>query len=241
VEVEPGAYDIAVLSTILRRSARAGLWFVGAAGKTPPALPPGAVATPAVRVVDSVFDANASGMVVGNQSALVQKSRFLSEATTALTVLGGAVQMQDSQVQGCGGTALSITDGHDVVLRHNTFADNPMTAILVRDSDAVIEGNTLTHNGLGIVVLSAARTTLTRVSDNLITRSTADAITVIGGATLVQNNRVLDNLGAGVRTLDLLDGHRHLKATPRLDANILHGNAIDTPTPGVYRLTGAAP
>lgn len=243
VQVEAGAQDIAILSSILRGSSRAGLWFVGAAPTVSSSERPGDVATSpaaALRVIDSVFDANASGMVVGNQSVWVQKSRFLTSAMSGFLLLGGSVNLQDSQFQGSGGAALSLADGRHVVVLHNTFADNRSTAVLVRDSDAVIDGNTVAHDGVGIVAITERGAALTQIRNNLITRCTADAISVIGGSTYVHSNRALDNRGAGIRILDLLDGRTRVKATPQLGTNVLQGNAVDMPPIGIYHVSGAA-
>jgi hypothetical protein len=81
----------------------------------------------------------------------------------------------------------------------------------------------------------------TVLRDNLITKSTADAITIIGGSPQLQRNQLLDNTGAGVRVLDLVSSSGSFKATPRLDANVVKGNGVDVPTPGIYKLAGVLP
>jgi hypothetical protein len=102
-----------------------------------------------------------------------------------------------------------------------------------------ITGNTLTHNGLGIVSIVTQPQFVPLIMDNIVTATTADGFTVIGGAPLLQRNTVTGSRGVGLRQLDLVDGPRRLKATPRLEANILKGNLIDTPVTGSYTLSGA--
>ncbi len=102
-----------------------------------------------------------------------------------------------------------------------------------------IERNTLDHNGLGIVsVISHERSSMV-IEDNLITRTTADAVTLIGGAPLLRHNRIVRNHGAGLRTLDLAHSGGALKVSPRLEANVLEGNSVNTPITGVYTLSGS--
>jgi len=191
-----------------------------------------------VRVADSVFEKNASG-VVTNQPTVVQKGRFLGNRESAVVILGGAARLEDSEIRDSGGTAVSVISGTAVSVVHNTLIDNAAAAISARDSEMQIERNTLDHNGLGIVsVISHAPSSMV-IEDNLITRTTADAVTLIGGAPLLRHNQIVRNHGAGLRTLDLAHDGGALKVSPRLEGNVLEGNRVDTPITGVYTLSGS--
>jgi hypothetical protein len=232
---EPDIRHLTILGSIFRANGRAGFWLVA------PAAAHASLATgqERARIDDSVFEANTSGVVVANQPIWVQKSRFFGNRESALLVLGGAAHLEDSEIQTTGGTAVSVIAGSGVVLARNRIFDNAATAISIRDSDVTITGNTLTHNGLGIVSIVTQPQFVPLIADNAITATTADAVTVIGGAPLLQRNTVTGSHGAALRQLDLLDGPRRLKATPRLEANVLKGNRIDAPVTGSYTLSGA--
>lgn len=239
---EADVHRVAILSSIFRRNTRAGFWLVAA----PPAATAGtasaeqeAAVRERVRIADSVFEGNAAGVVVANQPTLVQKSRFIGNRESAVLILGGMARLEDSEIRGSGGTAISVTSGAGVILARNTLIDNPSTAISVRDSEVVIEGNTLTHNGLGIVSVISRAAFAPVIRDNVVTKTTGDAVTVIGGVPLLQRNRIIGNHGVGLRVLDLVQGAGGLKAAPRLDANVLQGNRIDTPVTGLYTLVSA--
>ena len=233
VMAEAGVRRAAILSSIFRGNARAGIWFVGREDAHADRDD-----QPGVRVADSVFERNASG-VVTNQPTLVHKGRFLGNRESAIVILGGTARLEDSEIRDSGGTAVSVTYGTAVTLVHNTLIDNVATAISARDGEVEIERNTLDHNGLGIVsVISRDRSSMI-IEDNLITRTTADAVTLIGGAPVLRRNQIVRNHGAGLRTLDLAHDGGALKVSPRLEANVLEGNRVDTPVTGVYTLAGS--
>jgi hypothetical protein len=191
-----------------------------------------------VRVLDSVFERNASGVVVANQPTFLHKNRFLGNHESAVLILSGAARVEDSEIRDSGGTALSVTGGRAVHITRNTLADNPKVAIMVRDSDVTIEGNTLSHNGFGIVSILSQGSLSPQIRNNQITGTTGDGITVIGGAPRLERNQVLDGAGAGLRLLDVVQPNGGLKATPTLDANVFRGNKLDAPVRGVYKMPG---
>ena len=53
-------------------------------------------------------------------------------------------------------------------LTHNTLANNPKVAIMMRDSDVTIENNTLSHNGFGIVSILTQGSLTPQIRGNLI-------------------------------------------------------------------------
>jgi len=107
---------------------------------------------------------------------------------------------------------------------------------MVRDSDVTIEGNTLSHNGSGIVSILFQGSLSPQIRNNQITGTTGDGITVIGGAPRLERNQVLDGAGAGLRLLDVVQPNGGLKATPTLEANVFRGNKLDAPVRGVYKM-----
>jgi Right handed beta helix region len=227
---------VEVSGSTFRANTRAAVWLVGAAD---PKAAGASSLRAAIRITDSVFEKNISGVVLANRPLVVQKSRFLDCRDSAILILGGAALIEDNEIRGSGGSALSVTAGRGVALVHNTLIDNPATAIMLRDSDVSVERNTLRHNGLGIVSMVGNDGPSPVIRGNLITQSSADALTLIGGTAEVAGNRIMNNQGAGLRTLNLVLDHDELKVDPRLDANVLSGNGIDAPPPGVYRLAGA--
>jgi hypothetical protein len=235
VTAEGAVRDVAIVSSIFRSNTRAGFWFVGNAEKN------GDPTRQSVRITDDVFEKNAAGVVLANRPTLVQKTRFIDNRDAALLILGGSARIEDSEIRHSGATGISVSAARGVEIVHNTLIDNPSTAILVRDSEVLVEHNTLQHNGSGIVAIASKDAPPTVLRDNLITKSTADAITIIGGSPQLQRNQLLDNTGAGVRVLDLVSSSGSFKATPRLDANVVKGNGVDVPTPGIYKLAGVLP
>jgi Right handed beta helix region len=236
---EPGARDVSLVSDIFRLNSRAGFWFVGTADARAADSDRDAHANAPIQVVDGVFEKNATGAVLANQLATFEKDRFIANRDAAVTILGGAARIADSEIRGSGGAAISVTSGRSVVLARNVLIDNAAAALMIRDSDILIEGNTLRHNGLGIVSISSHDSFIPVIKDNLITQSTADAITLIGGVSVLQHNQLLQNRGAGVRPLDLVQGGSRLKVQPQMDANVFHGNGVDVVQTSVYRLSGA--
>jgi hypothetical protein len=238
VLAEPGIRDVTLTDSTFSGNTRAGFWFVSAALKQSGAQA-GAAEEPAaharVRILASTFTQNASGVVLANQATLIQKSHFTANRDSAVLVLGGAARVEDTDISATGGTAISITSGRAVQLLHNTLANNTATAIMTRDSEVTIERNELQHNGTGIVAIDTGDGITTVVRDNTVTQSAGDGLVVIGGPTLLERNQVLQNHGVALRVLDLVNGSQRIKATPRLDANVFKGNAVDTPVSGVYK------
>ncbi len=235
ITAELGVRDVIIASSIFRGAARAGFWFVGA--QTNAVAP----ATESVRIIDSVFEKNANGVVLANRPVSIQKSRFMANTQTAILILGGSARVQDNEIRNSGGTAISVAAGKAVFVTHNTLIDNRLTAIMVRDSEATIDRNTLQANGSGVIAVSSVNSAVASIRENIITRSTGDAITVIGGSPRLQHNQVIDNHAAGVRVLDLVQAGGALKATPQLEGNIVMGNGVDLPPTAIYRFAGVMP
>jgi len=234
---ETGVRDVGLVSDIFRLNTRAGLWFVGAPEARGGNAGDAAQEAPRLRVIDTVFESNAAGAVLANKGTLLQKDRFIDNQA-ALNVIGGAASVEDSEIRGSDGTAASVISARSVVLARNMLVNNKAAALIVRDSGIRIEGNTVAHNGLGLVLIGGAGAFTPVVKDNRITDTAADAITLIGGTALLQSNQVIGNRGAGLRPLDLVQGTESLKADPRLDHNVFHANGVDVAPTGVYRLKG---
>jgi hypothetical protein len=239
ITAEPGVRDVTILSSIFRANSKAGFWFVGGVEKDAD-MAHGEIQE-RVRIIDSVFEKNASGVVLANRPVLVQKCRFMSTTESAILVLSGAARIEDNEIQGGTGTAISVTAGRQVTLARNNLSGNLMTAIMVRDSQVLVDRNTLTGNASGVVSIASDNSGGTIIRDNVITKSTADAITVIGGSPRLQRNQVIDNRGAGLRMLNLVSSTGEIKATPQLDANVFKGNVTDQPPAAVYKLAGTLP
>jgi hypothetical protein len=235
ISAETGVRDLVIQNDIFRGNTRAGFWFVGSVDKD------ASMPVENVRITDSVFDRNASGVVLANRPASIQKSRFIDNHESAILVLGGAARIEDNEIHGSGTSAISVSSGRHVNILRNVLHDNPATAIMVRDSEAEIAHNTLQHNGTGIVVITSHEADVISVSDNTVSRSKGDGLTIIGGMPTVARNQLLDNAGAGIRSLDLVHAKGGLKAAPHLDANQLRGNGIDMPSTGVYKIAGMMP
>jgi hypothetical protein len=236
---EPGARDVSLVSDIFRLNSRAGFWFVGATDARGTDSDRERHVKARIQVIDGVFEKNGSGAVLANRLAVFEKDRFIANRDAAVTILGGAARVQDSEIRGSQGAAISVTSGRSVVLARNVLIDNQSAAVMIRDSEIVIDGNTLRHNGLGIVLIGSNPSFTPIIKNNLITQTTADAITLIGGVSLLQHNQVVENRGAGLRPLDLVQGRGRLKVEPRLDANVFRGNGIDVVETSVYRLSGS--
>jgi hypothetical protein len=236
---EGDARGLSVAGSLFQGSTSAGMWLVGAAAKDrASAADPEREMRESIRVIDSVFEKNSAGIVVGNRPIAVRNSRFVDNRASAVLVLGGLVRIEDSEIRGSGDAAISVTSGTAVSVARNTLTDNASTAILIRDSDVSVEHNTLRHNALGIVALASRPALTTTIRDNLITQSAADGITLIGGSATVERNQIVGNRGAALRTLDLVADNGRFGVSPRLQDNVLKGNAVDTPVSGVYKLSG---
>jgi hypothetical protein len=233
--------ELAVAGSMFRGNTRAAFWLVAAPDKarSPSAVVPAdRDVRESARIVDSVFEGNFAGVVVGNRPVSVQKSRFLDTRQSAITILGGSARIEDNDIRGSGAAAILVASGTAVTLTRNTLVDNASMAIMARDSDISIDGNTVRHNALGIVTIVSPGGAAPAIRDNLITQSSADAITLIGGAPIVERNRIIDNRGAGLRALDVIAENGRVKAAPQLTQNLIKGNSVDAPVGGVYKLSG---
>jgi hypothetical protein len=227
--------DVFIVGSVFRANTRAGLWLVGSPqDKTRP----GRAERP-LRLVDGLFEKNALGAVIANHPILIQKTRFIDSLQSGVLILGGMARVEDAEFRGSGGNAISVSSGQAVELLRNSFLDNRATAILARDSDITIERNNLHGNASGLVSIISREPVRAVIRDNVISATTGDALTLIGGAPQVQGNRITDNHGVGVRVLDLAMRGSQLKTTPQLDANLVKGNAVDAIVPGVYPLADA--
>jgi hypothetical protein len=236
---EGEARGLTVSGCVFRGNTRAGIWLVGAPEKDrAAAADPERDTRDGARIVDSVFEKNTAGVVIGNRPTAVQKTRFLDSRESAVMILGGIARVEDSEIRGSGGAAISVTSGTDVAVVRTTLADNASTAIMVRDSGITLDHDTLRHNALGILVITSRPALNVAIRDNLITESAADAITLIGGAALVQHNQIVGNHGAALKTLDLLADAGRVAAAPQLKDNELKGNGVDAPVSGTYKLAG---
>lgn len=235
--VEAGIRNVALMSDIFRLNTRAGLWFVGAATASRGGPHGVAQDSPRLRVIDTVFEKNATGVVLANGSTLLRKDRFIDNVA-ALDILGGAARLEDSEIHGSEDTAVSVSAGRAVALDHNTLVDNKAAALMVRDSDVSIDDNTLAHNGLGLVLIGGPGAFTPLVKNNQITDNGGDAIMLIGGTALLQKNQLTGNHGAGLRPLDLVQGSNTIKAQPHLEHNVFHANGMDVAPTALYRLKG---
>jgi hypothetical protein len=239
VTAETGVRDLTVVAGVFRDNTRAGIWSVAApdkGGAAPKSNTDGNGPQEPVRISDGVFEHNASGVVIANQPVLLHKNRFLGNHDSAVLILSGAARVEDSEIRESGGTALSVTAGRNVQLIRNTFADNPKIAIMMRDSEVTVEGNTLSHNGFGIVSILIEGSFTPQIRGNLITGTTGDGIMVIGGSPRLEHNQILDSQGAGLRLLDVVQQHGGLKATPVLESNVFRGNKLNAPVRGTYKM-----
>ena len=204
---EPGVRHVTLANDIFRLNTRAGLWFVGAAAARSGGAPDAVASDPLIRVLDTVFEKNATGVVLANEAGLMQKDRFIDNQT-ALTVLGGAAMVDHSEISGSQADAVSVISGRSVVLDGDTLADNKATALMVRDSDVSIETNTVARNGVGLVLIGGPGGFAPLVKGNRITDNRGDGIMLIGGTLLLEDNQLLAEPGRGATPAGLRSG-RH--------------------------------
>jgi hypothetical protein len=233
----PSLRSLTILSTSFRGNHRAGFWFVGEPEKPEPHSRSAEQRAPArAQLTDATFQGNAEG-VVTNQSIAVMRSHFVDNTDAAVLLLGGSARVELNDIRGSGGTGVSIAPRTEALVTGNLLSDNRSTAILVRDSNASIEHNTLNRNASGVVTVTTTQAMLSPVlEDNVVTRTTGDAITVIGGSCVLRRNQIVANGGAGIRSLDFEQGNVKIAATPRLEANQVKGNGVDLPAVGVYKM-----
>ena len=235
LSAEPGIRHVTLASDTFRLNSRAGLWFVGAAAAGRGTPPNAAASDPVIRVLGTVFEKNATGVVLANEASFMRQDHFIDNQT-ALTVLGGAATIDDSEIRGSVADAVSVISGHSVVLDGNMLVDNKATALMVRDSDVSIETNTVARNGVGLVLIGGPGGFTPLIRGNRITDNRGDGVMLIGGAARLEDNQLLSNRGAGLRPLDFVAGNTRLKAAPRSRGNVFHANALDVAPTGVYRL-----
>ncbi len=235
-----GTRDVTILGSRFLGSSRAGFWLVGAPNTAGfPSRAASRTAREQVRIIDDVFEGNGSGVVIGNQSALVKRTRFVGSRQSGIVILGGSAKVEDSEFRESGTAAINVVAAREVALSRNLLVDNRGTAINIRDSEVTVESNTFRQNGFGVVVVSSSSALPSLIRDNVITGSSSDAITLIGGSAVVERNQIVQSKGAGLRTLDLVQPDGASRATPRVDANVFKANGIDRPRTGVYRVAGS--
>ncbi len=227
-------HDVTIVDSSFSESARAGIWFVGA----DPSLSNELGSSAIINVANDTFSKNDIGIVLGNRPALIQKSRFADNKSAGILVLGGSATLSGNDVRHSLGNGISVTNGNTVRIDHNSIEDILGVAILLRDTSATIEDNNLERNAYGIVAVDAKNAGATVIRGNVLKKTVVDAITIIGGAPLLDHNQALESRSAGLRVLDLVQSGAQIKANPHLLANTLKGNAVDLPLTGVYRTSG---
>ena len=68
-------------------------------------------------------------------------------------------------------------------------------------------------------------------------QQTIDGLLIIGASPVVNDNRSINNAGAGIKILNVLrQGHLSVEAAPLLTGNVATGNAQDGVVRGAYSL-----
>jgi hypothetical protein len=235
VIAEPGIRHVTLASDIFRLNTHAGLWFVGTAAAGTGGTADAPAGEPLLRVLDTIFEKNTTGVVLANEPSLLRKDRFIDNQT-ALTVLGGAATLDDNEISGSTADAVSVISGRSVMLHGNVLVDNRATALMARDSEVDVDTNTFARNGVGLVLIGGPGGFTPIVKGNHITDSRGDGIMLIGGALLLDDNQLLGNRGAALRPLDFVRGATRLPADPRSSGNLFHANGMDVAPTAVYRL-----
>ncbi len=164
-------------------------------------------ADPRVAIIDSIITGN---MLCG----VVVDAAYKSKAE--LEVGSSVVSGNDN----CGIAIFGSYNGTDIgkaVIENSVITGNAGAAIYTYAADVSIVGDTISDNGLGIMVRSEVSDRVT-VADTLITENAGNGITMGGGSLTVERSAISGNDGSGIE-LDF-----SYRVTIRVDSSTISGN-----------------
>lgn len=231
VRVAAGAAGVVVRTSRFARHDQAALWAAAAAPEAGDGL----------QVRENDFEDDRISLVLVNKPARVERNEFRRAREAAVYVMGSGAVLRENRTRAGAGLGIFADETRGALIEENDLDDNAGVGIVLRSGNAsVVQGNRVSRNGYGIVVVFGEAGQPHLVADNLLLAQSQDALFVLGGSPLLSRNRALASRAAGLRILDFIprEGPR-VAAAPLLLDNVLRGNFLDAPVRGDYRMPAA--
>jgi hypothetical protein len=190
-----------------------------------------------LRISGNGFHADRDAILLGNVASRLELNKFSDTANNAIAILGGRTTIRNNGFQKVHGTSVLLENALAVDVSDNDISGGAGIAIMARavDSGSVVR-NRVYGNGYGLVQVGGNPATPLTWAENLLLGQHTDGVLVIGASPLLRLNRALNNQGAGIRVLSLLDAQgRRTTALPLLEGNVSAGNGINDVVRGDYR------
>jgi hypothetical protein len=252
VLVAEGSADATIVDSVFTQN-RIGVQLAASSGKTtvrnsrfedhvtaavwavalPAAVSP---RTAEIALFDNRFRNDATGVVVVNVAALIERNVFDDEKGTAVHASDARVALGDNRIRGGRGFGVFAERLSSALVSGNEIARNCSGGMLLRRvSNTRVISNQIYQNGYGMVMMQGVSESPNTVADNLIADHIGDGIVLIGASPVVSRNRVLLNHLAGLRLSALPEASgRAVIPTPLLTANVFQGNGRDEPQHDEY-------
>lgn len=176
-------------------------------------------------------------IVLANVAARVEDNDVDEAREVGIYLNGAGAVVSRNRVRDGASHGIHAHDTLQAVISGNELSGNGAVAILVRSGLGTrVEDNDVRRNGYGVATVLGAAEPPVVVEGNRLEDQRFDGIYVVGGAPVLRGNRAVDNRGAGLRLLDYLpvSGPR-VRATPRLEGNVLEGNRLGPRLTGDYQ------
>jgi hypothetical protein len=210
--------------------AESAVWAVLPAG--------GTAARTNLTISENVFSADRDAVVLANLATTLERNQFIGSLGSAITVLGNDVIVRGNRIREAAQNGILIDSADHIMVTDNEIGRSPGTGIMVKSSSAVaIEHNRIYGNAYGIVQMLGTHGAPLTLAHNLIYSQKIDGLLIIGASPIVNENRSINNAGAGIKILDLVrQGHLSVEAIPLLTGNVTSGNTRDGVVHGAYPL-----
>jgi hypothetical protein len=191
-----------------------------------------------LHISNNDFHGDRDAVVLGNMATRLELNKFSDISGNAIAILDGRTVIHANSFQRVHGTSVLLDSSQAVEVSDNDIAGGAGIGIMAKSVVAgTITRNRLFGNAYGVVQVGGTPGTPLTWEQNMLLNQHADGLQVIGASPLLRSNRALNNQGAGIRVLSLLDAQgNRTEAAPLLEGNIATGNGTNEVVRGDYHL-----
>ncbi|MGO8859124.1 MAG: right-handed parallel beta-helix repeat-containing protein [Steroidobacteraceae bacterium] len=212
------------------QNTESAVWAVQSAGGSAPHTQ--------LKILDNVFTGDRDAVVLANLPVTVERNHFVGSLRNSITVLGSEATLRGNIIRDAVENGVLIDSADHVAVVDNEIGRSPGTGIMVKSSSAVsIEHNKIFGNSYGVVQVFGETGVPITLAHNLIFSQRLDGLLIIGASPVVNDNRSINNTGAGIKVLSVVrEGRVSAEAAPHLTGNVTAGNARNDVVRGEYSL-----
>jgi Right handed beta helix region len=199
----------------------AAIWAV-----TPPAS--ASSTTAEVAVLDSHFRDDAAGVVIVNETALLERNVFDDQRGSAIHASDARVALGNNRIHGGRGFGIYAERLSSGLVSGNEISHNCAGGLLLRQvSNTRVISNQVYQNGYGLVMMQGVFQSPNTVADNLFLDHVGDGIVLIAASPILNGNRIMKNHLAGLRLSSMGVARATVVPAPLLTDNLIQGNGHD--------------